>query len=107
MTRTSRLRRLHVVEPSSETYEPYEPSSYEPSSYEPSSYERSSYEPSSYEPSSYEPQEPSPATDSEVLDNADRADLDAALTGMSMLLRLALRLMKSYGASPSQRDRGR
>jgi hypothetical protein len=69
MTRTSRARRrLHVVEPSPLQHEPQEPS----------------------------PREP-PAEDSEVSlpDSADAADLDAALTGMSLLLRVTLRLMKS------------
>jgi hypothetical protein len=30
-------------------------------------------------------------------DSSEAQDLDAALTGMAMLLRVALRLMKSYG----------
>ena len=90
MTRTSRARRqLHVVEPSPAPHEPQEPSS------------------------------PTPASDSEVpqpdsgkfrvnseYGDAD-PDLDAALTGMSLLLHLALRLMKSHDASPTRRDRGR
>ena len=75
MTRTSRVRRLNVVEPS---------------------------------PAPHEPQKP-PAADSEVPqpDSADQADLDAALSGMSVLLRVALRLMRSYEASPTRRDRSR
>ena len=81
MTRTSRLRRrLHVVEPS-----PIFP------------------------PSIQQPAEEPPAvTDSEIPqpDGAD-PDIDGALSGMSMLLRVALRLMKSYNSSPSQRERGR
>ena len=40
-------------------------------------------------------------------DSAGQADLDAVSTGMSTLLRCALRLMKSYDASPSRRDRSR
>jgi hypothetical protein len=46
------------------------------------------------------PQEPSstPAGSDEApqLDSADQAGLDAALTGMSLLLHAALRLMRSY-----------
>ena len=78
MIRTSRLRRLHVVEPSPLQHEPKEP-----------------------------PREP-PAGDSEASqpDSAD-PDIDAISTGMSLLLRLALRLMKSYNTSPSWRGRSR
>ena len=69
MTRTSRARRrLHVVEsiPTPDRHEAQEPSS-------------------------------APAESSEVPkpDSDDQADLDAAATGMVMLLRMALRLMQS------------
>jgi hypothetical protein len=49
-------------------------------------------------PDRHELQEP-PAVSSEVPqpDSADQVDLDAVSTGMSTLLRMALRLMKSYG----------
>jgi hypothetical protein len=53
-------------------------------------------------PEKHESQEPSPPAESSEVpqpDSADQADLDAALTGMSLLLHLALRLMKSSGAS--------
>jgi hypothetical protein len=39
--------------------------------------------------------------------DADPMDIDATLSGMSVLLRCALRLMRSYDASPTRRDRGR
>jgi hypothetical protein len=43
------------------------------------------------------PTSPAPVKDSEVPQPEDAIpDLDAAATGMSMLLRCALRLMKSY-----------
>ena len=50
-------------------------------------------------PSVQQPAEEPPAANSEVLqpDSANPADLDAALTRMSVLLRVALRLMKSSG----------
>jgi hypothetical protein len=71
--RTSRARRLNVVEPSLKRQ-------------------------------GTEPQEP-PAGVSEVPqpDSADAADMDARLAGMSMLLRTALRLMKSYEISGRRR----
>jgi hypothetical protein len=69
MTGTSRVRRLHVVEPSPDQHEPQE---------------------SPREPSAGDNEAPLP-------DGTDAADLDAALTGMSVLLRVALRLMKSSG----------
>jgi hypothetical protein len=55
-------------------------------------------------PDQHEPQEP-PAADSEVPQphSTDPTDLDAALSGMSVLLRVALRLMRSY---PARRGRG-
>jgi hypothetical protein len=79
MTRTSRLRRLHVVEPSPK-----------------------------HDPGQHEKQE-LPASVDEVPppDSADAADLDARLTGMVTLLRVALRLMRSHDASPSRREHGR
>ena len=82
MTRTSRLRRLHVV---------VEPS------------------PGQHEPQERFPRGPSPGTSKNEVPspNSDQADLDARLAGMAMLLRLALRLMKSHDASPSRRNRGR
>ena len=60
-------------------------------------------------PAPHESQEPPAIANSEVPqpDSADQADLDAVSTGMSTLLRCALRLMKSYDASPSRRDRSR
>jgi hypothetical protein len=67
MTRTSRARRLHVVESIPDRHETQEPSS------------------------------STPAGDNEAPqpDGADQADLDAISTGMSLLLHVALRLMKS------------
>ena len=53
------------------------------------------------DPDRHEPQEPSsslPAVESREVpqpDSADQADLDARLAGMSVLLRVALGLMKS------------
>jgi hypothetical protein len=54
-------------------------------------------------------EEPTPATDSEVSqpDSDEQAGLDAASTGMALLLRLTLRFMRSYDASPTRRNRGR
>jgi hypothetical protein len=51
-----------------------------------------------------EPQEASPAIDGETAqaDGAEQADLDAISTGMAAMLRMALRLMKSYDASPGR-----
>src|SRR6516165_2343539 len=51
-----------------------------------------------------QPAEEPPAANSEVPqpDSANPADLDAALTGMSVLLRVALRLMKSSGTGGRQ-----
>jgi hypothetical protein len=69
--------------------------------------------PLQHEPQERFPQEPSsstPAADSEAPSpDSDQADLDARLSGMSVLLRVALRLMKSYNTSqsPSRRDRDR
>jgi len=51
--------------------------------------------PNQHEPAPHEPQEPSPsppATDS----GDEQAGLDAASTGMALLLRLTLRFMRSY-----------
>jgi hypothetical protein len=79
MTRTSRLRRLHVVEPSPK-----------------------------HDPGQHENQE-LPANVDEVPppDSADQTDLDATTNGMVTLLRVALRLMRSYDPPPARRDRGR
>jgi hypothetical protein len=70
-------------------------------------------QPEVQEPSS-PAQEPSPSppavaggSDSADKTDIDAADLDAKLTGMSVLLRAALGLMKEYDASPARRDRGR
>jgi hypothetical protein len=72
MTRTSRLRRqLHVAEPGPGRHKPQE------------SFSRGQ------SPGTSSSEVPSP-------DSADAADLDAALTGMSLLLRVTLRLMWSY-----------
>jgi hypothetical protein len=69
MTRTSRARRLNVVEPTPDRHEPQEPPAQEP-----------------------------PVGDSEVPqpDGAVDPDLHAISTGMSLLLHLALRLMRSH-----------
>jgi hypothetical protein len=64
MSRTSRLRRLHVVEPSPDPHEPPNP-----------------------------PAQELPAQEPSV--NDGDPDIDARSTGMVMLLRTALRLMKS------------
>ena len=60
-------------------------------------------------PERHETQEPStPAARSGPQpDSADQADLDTALTGMSLLLHVALRLMRSYDTNPTRRDNGR
>jgi hypothetical protein len=75
---TSRVRRLRVVEPS----------------------------PVRHEPQASPTEEPSPTTaDSAVpqLDSAEQEGLDAAATGMALLLHLALRLMKSPEAGTRTR----
>jgi hypothetical protein len=61
-------------------------------------------------PAAHEAQEPStPATDSGTPqpDSADQEGLDAASTGMALLLRLTLHFMRSYDTSPARRNRGR
>ena len=69
MARTSRVRRrLNVVDSTPDRHAPQEPPAQEP-----------------------------PATDSEAPQPSDAdPDLDAISTGMSVLLRAALRLMRSY-----------
>jgi hypothetical protein len=100
---TSRARTseasLYIVKPipDPDRHEPQEPPAQKPSP---------TQEPSTQEPS------PPPAEESSTpaMDSDDRADLDARLIGMSVMLRMALRLMKSYGdasPSPSQRERSR
>jgi len=79
MPRTSRLRRLHVVEPSPGQHEPQEPSSSAPARVD-------------------EAPQPDSAGQADLV-----ADLDARLSGMSVLLHMALRLMRSHDASPSRR----
>ena len=73
MTRTSRARHLNIVEPS------------------PHRHGTDTQEPPAQEPPAEISEVPQPDS------AADQADLDAALTGMSVLLRVALRLMKSSG----------
>jgi hypothetical protein len=48
-----------------------------------------------------------PQPDADVDTQSEQADLDARLIGMSVMLRCALRLMKSYDASPGRRNHGR
>jgi hypothetical protein len=85
---------------------------------EPNPHQPEFQEPPTKEPSPTPAQEPTPAADSEVPQpdsaggaQADDPGLDARSSGMALLLRLALRLMKSYGdtppASPARRDRMR
>jgi hypothetical protein len=83
MTRTSRARhRLHVVE-----FNPTQHTLQKPSPAE--------------EVSAEEPSPPATGSD-------EQSGLDAAATGMTMMLRVALKFMKSYGdVSPSRRNRGR
>jgi hypothetical protein len=104
MTRTSRARHLHVVESSPHQPEIQEPPTQEPPP-SPPAQRAPAEEPTSGASSSEAPQPDSADPDS---DDDEQADMDARLTGMSTLLRLALGLMKEYDASPTRRDhRGR
>ena len=70
--------------------------------------------PNRHESTPHESPEPSPPAESSEAPQPDNADpdsaypdIDAVSTGMALLLHLALRLMKSYDASPIRKDRGR
>jgi hypothetical protein len=87
ITRTSRARQPNIIEPIPRQRDPYPE-------------KLPAQEPPAQEPPAEEPlaQEP-PAEVGEAAQpdsSADQADLDARLTGMSLLLRMALRLMQSY-----------
>jgi hypothetical protein len=103
MVGTSHARHLHVVE---STPNPNQPEVQEPSppTQEPSptpAQGAPAEEPTSGASSGGETPHP------DTISEDEQADMDARSTGMAMMLRMALRLMKSYGdASPVGRDRG-